>query len=321
MDAGPHAGQVLSLGIDIGGTKSHGLVLDGAGRVLAEEVRPTEPREPGVRRTVVEVAQALADDLGVPRAAFTSVGLGIPGLVDHTSGVVETAVNLRISRSDLAAVLADDFTAPVRVENDVKATALGAGLTLGETYRDLTYVNLGTGLAAAAVSSGRLVRGARNGAGEIGHLAVDPAGEPCDCGQRGCLETVLGGAYLGRRLAGLGLDLASLGSDVRPGAVAERDRVVAALATTFTLVVITYDPAVVVLGGGVLRAAAWLRPMVEDELRRRAALSPFLAGLAVAGRLVQLPTDVPVAAIGAAVVGRKRKLRARPALAGTLLEG
>lgn len=321
MDAGPHAGQVLSLGIDIGGTKSHGLVLDGAGRVLAEEVRPTEPREPGVRRTVVEVAQALADDLGVQRAAFTSVGLGIPGLVDHTSGVVETAVNLRISRSDLAAVLADDFTAPVRVENDVKATALGAGLTLGETYRDLTYVNLGTGLAAAAVSNGRLVRGARNGAGEIGHLAVDPAGEPCDCGQRGCLETVLGGAYLDRRLAGLGLDLASLGSDVRPEAVAERDRVVAALATTFTLVVITYDPAVVVLGGGVLRAAAWLRPMVEDELRRRAALSPFLAGLAVAGRLVQLPTDVPVAAIGAAVVGRKRKLRARPALAGTLLEG
>lgn len=317
----PRDGRVLSLGVDIGGTKSHGLVLDGADRVLAEQVLPTEPCEAGVRHTVIEVARALADDLGAAPSAFTSVGLGIPGLVDHTSGVVETAVNLRITRSDLPALLADTFSATVRVENDVKATALGAGLTLGETYRDLAYVNLGTGLAAAAVSNGRLVRGARNGAGEIGHLAVDPAGELCDCGQRGCLETVLGGAYLARRLGALGLDLASLGTDSRPEAVAERTRVVTALATTFTLVVITYDPAVVVVGGGVLRAAAWLRPQVEDELRRRAAQSPFLAGLAVDGRLVELPADAPVAALGAAVVGRKRKLRARPTLAGATLEG
>jgi predicted NBD/HSP70 family sugar kinase len=314
-------GHALSLGVDIGGTKSHGLVLDGTDRVLAERILPTEPSEAGVRRTVVAVARALADELGVPLASFTSVGLGIPGLVDHTSGVVETAVNLGITRTDLAAVLADDFCADVRVENDVKATALGAGLALGEARHDLTYVNLGTGLAAAAVSNGRLVRGARNGAGEIGHLAIDPAGEQCSCGQRGCLETVLGGPYLTRRLATLGLDLAGLGSEPAPEAVRERHRVIAALATTLTLVVITYDPAVIVLGGGVLRAAAWLRPLVEAELRHRAAASPFLAGLAVDGRLVELPTATPVAAIGAAVVGRKKKLRARPAAVGAALKG
>ena len=75
------------------------------------------------------------------------------------------------------------------------------------------------------------------------------------------------------------------------------------------------------LGGGVLRTAGWLRPLVEEELRRRAAVSGFLAGLAVDGRLVELPTATPVAAIGAAVVGRKKKLRARPAAVGAALEG
>ncbi|MDQ7992837.1 MAG: ROK family protein [Propionicimonas sp.] len=302
---------MLSLGIDIGGTKAHGLVLDATDRILAERVLPTETSDAGVRRTVLAVAAALASDLGVDPSHYASVGLGIPGFVDHTSGVVETAVNLGITRTDLTGLLAADFTPAVRVENDVKATALGAGLSLGKGYRDLAYVNLGTGLAAAAVSNGRLVRGARNGAGEIGHLAIDPAGELCGCGQRGCLETVVGGPHLARRLGPLGLDLASLAADPRPAAAAERDRLVAALATTLTLVVIAYDSSAVVLGGGILKAASWLRPMVADELRRRAVGSAFLAGLAVADRLVELPSAAPVAAIGAAVVGRKKELRAR----------
>ena len=301
----------LSLGVDIGGTKAHGLVLDATDRVLAERVLPTEPTDAGVRRTVLAVADALAEDLGIAPRDYSSIGLGIPGFVDHTTGVVETAVNLGITRTDLPALFAGDFPAVVRVENDVKATALGAGLLLGKTHRDLVYVNLGTGVAAAAISNGRLVRGARNGAGEIGHLAVDPSGELCACGQHGCLETVIGGTHLARRLAALGVDLIDLEHDPRPAAVAERERMVAALATALTLVVVVYDSAAVVLGGGILRATGWLRPRVEAELRRRAAGSPFLAGLGVADRLRELPPDVPAAAVGAAVVGRKKELRAR----------
>ncbi len=296
--------ETLSLGVDIGGTKAHGLVLDATDRVLADRIVPTRLTADGVRRTVVEVAAALAADLGASPAGFTSVGLGIPGLVDHNRGVVETAVNLGIARSELAGLLAGDFTAGVRVENDLKAAALGAGLVLGQTVRDLVYVNIGTGLAAAAVSGGRLVRGVRNAAGEIGHLAIDPAGEPCACGQRGCLETVLGGLYLAPRLAAHGLELERLDSDPHPVAIAERERLVATLATVLTTVAIAYDSAVITLGGGVVRAARWLRPAVCDELRRRAADSPFLTGLAVADRLAELPEGSPVAAIGAALVGR-----------------
>lgn len=294
----------LSLGIDIGGTKAHGMVLDAADRILAQRVLPTRLAPEGVRRTVIEVAQELAADLGVAPAAFGSVGLGIPGLIDHNRGIVETAVNLDITHCDLAGLLVDDFATPVRVENDVKAAALGAALALGSAYRDLVYVNLGTGLAAAAISDGRLVRGLRNGAGEIGHFAIDPDGDPCVCGQRGCLETVLGGFYLTPRLAALDLQLGRLDTDPRPEASAERERIVTALATALTMVVIGYDSTAVALGGGIVTAAPWLRPAVTAELRRRAAGSGFLTGLGVAGRLVGLPSGFPVAAIGAALVGR-----------------
>lgn len=295
---------VVSLGVDIGGTKAHGLVLDDADRVLAERVLPTERTPDGVRRTVAELARALAGDLGTTPAGFGSVGLGIPGLVDHTRGIVETAVNLDITHCNLAGLLADDFAVPVGVENDVKATALGAGLALGSSHRDLVYVNVGTGLAAAALNDGVLVRGLRNAAGEIGHLAIDPAGDPCGCGQRGCLETVLGGLYLAPRLAAQGVDLGTLDTAGTPAAVAERERIVTALATALTTVAIAYDSAVIALGGGVVTAGAWLRAAVVAELRDRALGSPFLAGLAVADRLVALPAGTPVAAIGAALVGR-----------------
>ncbi len=299
----------LSLGFDIGGTKIHGLVLDRDDSVLAEAVRPTRQGAASIQAIVTETAHALAAELGTDVSRFASVGVGIPGIVDQRTGLVETAVNLGISSTNLSDLFADGFTVPVRVENDVKATALGAGLVLGARVADLSYVNLGTGLATAAVSNGRLVRGARNGAGEIGHLAIDPAGDQCGCGQRGCIETIVGGRYLTPRLEALGLDLAGLGHATEPAAAAERDRLVGGLATALTLVVIAYDSAQVVLGGGIFRATDWLVPAVAEELRKRAGSSSFLAGLRCEDRLVVLPDGVPVAAIGAAVVGRKKGLR------------
>ena len=307
-EAGPGgtAGEI-SLGLDVGGTKTHGLVLDAANRVLAEEIAPTGSGPYGVRASALGVARLLSERLG--GAGFASVGVGIPGLVDARTGLVETAVNLGITRTNVSELLADAFDATVRVENDVKATALGIGAVLGGGIRDLCHVNVGTGLAAAAVSNGRVVRGARNAAGEIGHFAVDPAGVLCRCGQRGCLETMCGGSFVTARLGELGLDLATLDEDDDPRAADERARIVAALVTAVTLVVTTYDSSVVVLGGGVVAAAPWLVPAVRDELGERARASLFLAGMDIAGRIAVLPDDVPVAAIGAAVVGRKHGLR------------
>ncbi len=320
--------EQLRLGLDIGGTKTHGVVLDRHDHVLAQRALPTRRGPSGLKATAHDLAAGLAATLGVEPSAFTSVGVGIPGLVERETGLVTTAVNIGIEQTNVSRLLADDFTAPVRVENDVKATALGAALVLQERpvpvpgrhgltvddITDLCYLNVGTGLAAAAVSNRHLVRGGRNGAGEIGHFAIEPDGVPCRCGQRGCLETVVGGHFLNQRLAAEGLDLTTLDTDPVPAAAAERHRIVDALAHAVLFATTAYDPDVIAIGGGVPQAAAWILPDLIADLRAREAASAFLAGVRISERLVALPQDVPVPSIGAAVVGRKRGLRKpRPA--------
>lgn len=294
----------LSLGIDVGGTNTSGVVLDAEDAVLAECELPTRRTVAGVRASIAAVADRLAGDLGVSRLEFATVGVGIPGIVMHATGVVETAVNLGIERVHLGGLLAQDFGVVAKVDNDVKATALGAWSVLGSPREGICYLNLGTGVGAAAVTGGEVVRGDRNGAGEIGHFSVDAEGDVCGCGQRGCLETLVGGVHLSKRLAERGLELAALGAGRSIDAVAERKRIATAAATAVTLLTIAYDPTRVIVGGGVARGARWLLPRVADELRARAHGSAFLSRLAVADRLGEIPSGIPVPAIGAAVLGR-----------------
>ena len=195
---------------------------------------------------------------------------------------------------------------PVAVDNDVKAAALAAADHLGAP--DLTFLNVGTGVASATVADGRLVRGEGNLAGEIGHVPVDPDGARCACGQRGCLEVLVGGAGIARRLAPLApqVSLPSLFEAAAagvPDAVAEATRISAGIATAVQLVVLTQGSSRVVLGGGVVHAARGLVDEVRRVLAARARESDFLASLDLAGRVLVLPADYPVAAIGAALVG------------------
>lgn len=292
----------LALGLDVGATKTHGVVVADGHTVLEETILPTQHGELGTRRTIITVAARLAERIGT--TSFASVGVGIPGIVDADTGVVTVSLNLGIADSPLGTVLTNHFGVPARLENDVKATALGAQRVLGETVTDLCYLNAGTGVSAAFIAGGRIVRGASNGAGELGHFSIDPDGEPCVCGQRGCLEAIAGGGRVSSRLAEIGADLATLPDNPDPRARAELNRLVAALSTATCLALTSYDPQVIVLGGGLFANAAWLRSAIADELDRRAVNSPFLQRLAAPGVLVQLPADVPIAALGAAAAGR-----------------
>src|SRR5690606_3193447 len=116
---------------------------------------------------------------------------------DPVTGRVSHAVNLDVEDLDLATLVATRTALTVRVENDVKAAALGAYHALGQQVRSMAYPNLGTGLAAGPVSEGQLWRGARGIAGEIGHIPVAD-GPECPCGQHGCLELYASGSALAR---------------------------------------------------------------------------------------------------------------------------
>ena len=297
--------MTLRLGIDIGGTKTHALLLEG-GAVRSEATRPTDRGEDAIVAVAVEAAVDACRQAGVTMGEVTSVGVGIPGQVDPARGIVRTAVNLGIADVDLGGRLTRELGRPVWVDNDVKAAALGASHLLGPDGYDLTLINVGTGIAAATVAGRHLVRGAGNQAGEIGHLSVNPAGDPCGCGQRGCLEIEAGGGAVSARLAAHGLTLPGLMAAADAGdavARAEADRLSAGIAFAIQVMVLAEGSARVILTGGVIHHTTGLVDAVRALLTRRAASSGFLTSVAFAGRIMTLAPDSPVAAIGAARVG------------------
>lgn len=217
-------------------------------------------------------------------------------------------------------------TAPVLVENDVKAAAWGAAHWLRASRDqergdqqddgaqgdlpgpDLALLNVGTGLAAGLVLDGVLRRGRRGLAGEIGHLVTDRDGPPCACGKRGCLELYASGGGLARRWSGSAAELMAAAATGEAGAVEIRDDLVAGLAQAVRILVQTTDVDVVVLAGGVVTSTPALQAALLAALRDRGD-SGFEQMLAVHERIRCLPEGYP-----AGVLRRARQAEVRQQL-------
>jgi glucokinase len=296
----------VRLGLDIGATKTLGLVLADDGVIKAEVREPTEPGADGVVRTAARVVDALRPAVDEPWTG--PVGVGVPGLVDVERGAVKHAVNLGLDGDwvPLGDLLGERLGAQVVVENDVNVASLGAAALSGED--DLVYLSIGTGLAAGLVLDGRLRRGVHGAAGEIGHVPVDPLGVYCQCGQRGCLETVASGSAIAAAWPSTDMPPAqALFAAAQAGdekALAVRDRFAIGVAEAIRVLSLAVDPRTIVVGGGVAQLGDQLRTVVAAALLDQAASSPFLASLDLAGRLRVVPADRPVAAVGAALLGR-----------------
>ncbi len=298
----------MRVGVDIGGTKTDAVIVDADG-LVRDRIRLPTGFGPGDVLDAGEAAvRGLARRTGIDPAGFASIGVGIPGHVDGATGSVAHAVNLGVDGLDLGLELGRRLGATVRVENDVNAAALGAFHVLQVAGTgSLAYLNLGTGLAGGIVLGGRLWRGSRGAAGEIGHIPVDPAGPVCACGQRGCLELVASGSAVARQWPSdhprpvLALfEAASLG---HPDAIGVRDRLIENVAAAVRLLVLTVDTDVVVIGGGISSIGEPLLAAVRGVLGSWAEHSPFLSSLELPGRVRLTPAGEPIAAVGAALVG------------------
>lgn len=309
----------MRLGLDIGGTKTAAVILHDDGSLAALR---TAPSGYGGDQ-VVRVAGALAGDAmaeaGLGR--LDSIGACMPGLVDPSTGVVRHAVNLGVETLNLAGELEELLGSPVAVENDVKAAALGAhgALTARTAHRPATggsgrdetlaYLNLGTGLAAGVVRNGRVLRGPDGMLGEIGHLPVG-GDTPCVCGQVGCLETLASGSALARMWTpppggGRNPFAAALAGD-------EQARSAAAVlcrgvALAIQVLVLSTGADRIIIGGGLAALGPSLLNGIRSELKHRAKKSQFLESLGLPGRFELLPSDIPLAALGAAALSRQIK--------------
>jgi len=298
----------LRIGIDIGGTKTDAVAVAESGQIVQRLRLPTGFGPEAVVETAVAAVTSLSTATGVPVSEFASIGIGIPGAVDPVSGRVTHAVNLGLEGLELGAELSRLLGRPVRIDNDVNAAALGAfHLLEKQQSHSLAFLNLGTGLAAGIVIDGRVWRGSRGTAGEIGHIPVDPEGPECPCGQRGCLEMLASGSAIARQWPtedpkpARALFAAAAAGDAR--ALRVRQRFVENVAAAVRILVLTVDVDSVVIGGGLSSLGPVLLDEVRAVLASWEAASPFLASTRLSERVAIVPLDFPAAAVGAALVG------------------
>ena len=297
----------MRAGLDIGGTKVEAVAVDDAGDVVERITLASRPGPGGVLRTATTAMARLSILTGVPVAGFDVAGVGIPGVVDQASGRVEFAVNLGVERLELGVKLSERLGIPVRVENDVRAAALGAEHLL-DVHDTMAYLNVGSGMAAAVVAGGRLWTGSSGIASEIGHLPIDVDGAQCGCGQRGCIETVASGFGVARQWrTGDALPVRSLFDAADAGdteARRIRGDLARGIASAVRVLVLTIDAGTVVIGGGVTLIGEPLLDDVRAVLAQWGDESAFLERVDLPGRVRLLPRGLPVAAVGAALVGR-----------------
>ncbi|MFI7442206.1 ROK family glucokinase [Nonomuraea indica] len=184
---------MLTIGVDIGGTKVGAGVVDDEGTIVAHLLRPTPADRPDlVAETVADVVRELAEGREIE-----AVGVGAAGFVDETRSIVRFAPNLAWREEPLQKKISGLVGLPVVVENDANAMAWGEtrfGAGRGQSH--VVCITIGTGIGGGLVFDGRLFRGHWGMGAELGHMQVVPGGRPCGCGQHGCWEQYASGNAL-----------------------------------------------------------------------------------------------------------------------------
>jgi glucokinase len=258
-----------AIGVDIGGTKIAAGVVAEDGRILDRVRVPTPPDD---EQATLAALHAVVDELRGRDPRVEAIGVGAAGLVERPGGNARWAPHNTYRRLELRRLLHERTGLPTSVDNDGNTAAWAeARFGAGAVSDDLVLVNVGTGIGGGLVLNGQLYHGEHGFAGELGHLIVDPDGDHCACGNRGCLEAMASGSTLGRlgreaaaadpggRLADLagGPDLVS--GEVVFAAAAEGDKPALALfervghwlGVGIASLVTIFDPDLVVVGGGV----------------------------------------------------------------------
>jgi len=179
-----------SIGVDLGGTNLRAAAVDQNGELLAQVSASTSP-EKGREYVINEIVESIQELRSKQLSGrFAGVGIGVPGFILMKEGIILNSNNLAFLEN---IPLRDDIErrlgAPVILENDANAAALGESwIGAGVDVEDLVLLTLGTGIGGGIIYKGRVMHGFLGMAGELGHLTVVPNGNPCGCGNVGCLE-------------------------------------------------------------------------------------------------------------------------------------
>jgi predicted NBD/HSP70 family sugar kinase len=296
----------LLLGIEIGADRLRAVLCSHDHAVLAEESIPYNAGASvsrAIRRTEWLV-RTLLRQARVDHTAVRGLGVGVPGPIDPSSGQVASAALSPAWRgAEVVGELADRLDLPVFVDSEVNTAALGELVWgAGRGISDLVYISLSSSVGAALVLRGEIYSGATGLAGEIGHITVNEQGRICRCGNRGCLETLVGGPSLLDLLhpsgpTGAAASLETLVEAALDGdlgcrrVIADAGRAVGAAVATLCNVL---NPRLVVVGGELADAHDLLLDPIREALGRQT-----LPGAAAVVRVVPAELGERATALGA----------------------
>ena len=276
------------LAVDVGGTKILAALVDESGAILSRQ-RSSTPREGGPERVLAEIERTMVgvvEEEGIDMDDVEAIGLAVPGVVDPPHGQVVVTPNMQLSGVAIGPHLESRYGRPVALGNDCNLGALGeAWLGSARRAKSMIAILVGTGIGSGIVRNGKLWRGARESAGEIGHIVMQMGGPKCGCGNHGCLEALASRSAIERDLregvaAGrttvltelLAGDLTLIRSSLLRQALEKNDPLVTEVmrraSETLGYACLTVrhllDPEVIVLGGGVVEACSrFILPIVE----------------------------------------------------------
>ncbi len=281
------------IGIDVGGTNVKIALVNDKGNIIYSNSIPTRA-EMGYEYTINNMKEAIAElikETKSDKKSIEGIGFGFPGQIDYKKGVVRLAPNIPgWVEVPIAEIMEKEFGIPTRVDNDVRCAALGElNYGAGIGCENLICITVGTGIGSGLIINGKLVRGASNAAGEIGHIKLDMHGGPlCGCGDRGCLEAFASGPsivamaeeYIKGGKSTKYRELAN--PDITPYIVSEAAKQGDPVAKRIFTIVGEYigiglasvvnllNPEKIIIGGGVAAAGDLLLNPIKENLIKRA---------------------------------------------------
>jgi glucokinase len=267
-----------SIGVDLGGTNLRAAAIDGHGKLLDKIAGNTalEAGRNAVIDDMVQSIESLRARLGEHN--LRGVGIGLPGFILMDKGVIVGSNNMpEFENYPVRDEIEKRLGAKVILENDANAAALGEKwMGAGREVDDLVLLTLGTGIGGGIIVGGRVLHGQLGMAGELGHLTVVPNGNPCGCGNRGCVEKHASATAIASmaRLIGLGHDLTS--EDVYKLALEGNDRAKTifrsmgeALGVALANLINIFNFPLYLLSGGPVPAWDFFAPAMLEEVSRR----------------------------------------------------
>lgn len=264
-----NAQKQITLGLDIGGTRIKGIALEDGQKIL-EEVKLPSQAHIGPRAVRNALGEAVAH-FRLKQIAFSAIGIGCAGSVDHAQGVVRNSPNFADWKDvSLRDWIQEDFKVPVVVENDANCAAVGEWhFGNRSNWNNLVLLTLGTGVGGGLILNRRLFRGSTGTGGELGHFSIHAGGEPCPCGNSGCFERYCSASALIKKTDGISA------KEIFARAADEPFRtLVQEFLSDFKIGLVSlanvFDPDVILIGGGMSSGVSHYLDELRDWLRTHA---------------------------------------------------